>query len=53
MNVVYEVRTVRGTPVFSHSDEKRVREIKLQREKRIGTKMNLYKIVMQEELLDA
>lgn len=51
MQVSYEIRTMRGTPVQIFDNEKRARSEMLQKEKRVGVKMQLFKIVRVEELV--
>ena len=49
MNTVYEIRTVRGTPVFrADTIEGAKREIERAR-KRVGTEFKLFRIVTTEE----
>jgi CRISPR/Cas system CMR-associated protein Cmr3 (group 5 of RAMP superfamily) len=51
MTTQYEIRTMRGTPVQIFDDEVRARAEMLKQERRVGIKMQLYKIVSQEELM--
>lgn len=51
MNVVYEIRTMRNTPVHIFDSEARAREEQRQAERRIGTKLKLIKITKTEEEL--
>ena len=51
MNVSYELRTVRDTPVFSYDSEMRAREAMRTEEKRRGLKLRLIKITRVEEEL--
>jgi hypothetical protein len=49
MKITYEIRTVRGTPVF-RTDTLKGAQIEMEKScKRIGTKLYLFKIVQTEE----
>ena len=45
----YEIRTMRGTPVYTFDDEHRARKAMLEKEKKVGVKMQLYRIIRTEE----
>ena len=49
MKVVYEIRTVRGTPVFRADALHRAEQEMQHARKRIGTNLYLFKIVQTEE----
>lgn len=51
MNVSYQIRTVRNTPVYSYDSLPRAQEEKLKAEQRIGCKMKLVKVVLTEEVI--
>lgn len=51
MNVSYQIRTVRNTPVYSYDSLVRAQEEKLKAEQRIGCKMKLVKVVLTEEVI--
>lgn len=51
MNVTYEIRTVRNTPVYSFDNEYRAKDELAKAAKRIGTKLRLVKITRVEEEL--
>ena len=46
---IYEIRTMRGTTVHVFDDEVRARKAMLEKEKKVGVKMQLYRIVRTEE----
>ena len=48
-HVTYQVRTIRGTPVYSFDSFLRAQEEKLNAEKRVGCKMKLVRITRIEE----
>lgn len=52
MNVSYQIRTVRGKPVFSYDSLARAQEGKRDAEKRVGCKMEIVRVTYQEEVLD-
>lgn len=49
MNVTYEIRTVRDTPVYAFDNEFRAKEELAKATKRVGTKLRLIKITRVEE----
>ena len=49
MNVSYEIRTMRDTPVYRFDNEYRAKEELTKATKRIGTKLRLIKITQIEE----
>jgi hypothetical protein len=49
MNVSYQIRTVRGTPVCSYESLARAQEEKLKAEQRVGCKMKLVRVTQTEE----
>lgn len=49
MNVSYEIRTMRDTPVYRFDSEQRAKEELVKATKRIGTKLRLVKITLTEE----
>ena len=49
MNVSYEIRTMRDTPVYRFDNEYRAKEELAKATKRIGTKLRLIKITQIEE----
>lgn len=49
MNVSYEIRTMRDTPVYRFDNEYRAKEELAKATKRIGTKLRLVKITLTEE----
>ena len=51
MNVSYQIRTVRNTPVYSYDSLARAREEMQKAEARIGCKMKLVKVVQTEEVI--
>lgn len=53
MNVSYQIRTVRGKPVFAYDSLIRAQEEKAKAEKRIGCRMQIVRVTYQEEVLDA
>ena len=53
MNVSYQIRTVRNTPVYAYDSLARAREEKLGAEQRVGCKMKLVKVThIEEEIND-
>lgn len=52
MNVSYQIRTVRGKPVFSYDSLARAQEGKREAEKRIGCKMEIVRVTYIEELVE-
>jgi hypothetical protein len=52
-HVSYELRTLRNARVFSFDDIVRAKAEKLKAEKRVGVKMQLVKITLLEEPVDA
>lgn len=50
-NPTYEIRSVRGTPVYAFDNETRARDAWRQAEKRIGGKLRLFKVIKTEEEL--
>lgn len=48
-NPTYEIRSVRGTPVYAFDNEARARDAWRQAEKRVGGKLRLFKIIKTEE----
>ena len=51
MNVSYEIRTMRDTPVYRFDNEYRAKEELTKATKRIGTKLRLIKITQIEEVV--
>ena len=51
MNVSYQIRTVRNTPVYSYDSLDRAKEEMLKAEQRIGCKMKLVKVTQIEEVV--
>ena len=51
MNVTYEIRTTRNTPVYRFDNEYRAKDELAKAAKRIGTKLRLVKITRVEEEL--
>lgn len=51
MQVSYQVRTIRNTPVYTFDSLIRAQEEKLNAEKRVGCKMKLVKVVLTEEVI--
>lgn len=51
MHVTYEIRTIRNARVFSYDNLERAKQERIRFEKRIGCKMQIIKIVHQEEVL--
>lgn len=51
MNVSYQVRTVRNTPIYAYDSLVRAQEEKLKAEKRVGCKMVIVKVVQTEEVI--
>lgn len=51
MNVSYQIRTIRNTPVYSFDSLIRAQEEKLKAEKKVGCKMKLVKVVLTEEVI--
>ena len=51
MRESYEIRTIRNKPVLTFDNEKRARQVLLEREKLIGAKMLLVKVTQQEEII--
>ena len=51
MNVSYQIRTMRNTPVYSFDSLLRAQEEKLRAEQRVGCKMKLVKVVLTEEVI--
>ena len=51
MNVSYQVRTMRDTPVYTFDSLIRAKEEMLNAEKRVGCKMKLVKITHIEEVM--
>lgn len=51
MSEIYEIRTMRGTRVHVFDDEVRARQAMLENEKRVGIKMQLFRITKREEKL--
>ena len=49
MNVTYEIRTTRNTPVYRFDNEHRAKDELAKATKRIGTKLRLVKITRVEE----
>lgn len=49
MNVSYEIRTMRDTPVYRFDNEYRAKEELAKATKRIGTKLRLVRITQIEE----
>ena len=49
MQVTYEIRTMRNTPVYRYDNEFRAKEELAKATKRIGTKLRLVKITQVEE----
>ena len=49
MNVTYEIRTTRNTPVYRFDNEVRAKEELAKAAKRIGTKLRLVKVTTTEE----
>ena len=52
MHVSYQIRTVRGAPVFSYDNLVRAKEERAKAEKRIGCKMQIIKITHMEEVVE-
>lgn len=52
MNVSYQIRTVRGAPVFSYDSLVRAKEGRIKAEKRIGCKMQIIKVTHVEEVVE-
>ena len=52
MNVSYQIRTVRGKPVFSYDCLQRAKEGKAHAEKRVGCKMEIVRVTYQEEVIN-
>ena len=53
MNVSYEIRTMRDTPVYRFDNEYRAKEELAKATKRIGTKLRLVRITQIEEEIGA
>lgn len=51
MNVSYQIRTVRNTPVYSYDSLVRAQEERLKAEKRVGCKMVIVKVTHIEEVV--
>lgn len=51
MNVSYQIRTVRNTPVYAYDSLARAQEEKLRAEQRAGCKMKLVKVTQTEEAI--
>ena len=51
MTQTYELRTKRGAPVYRYDSLTRAREELAQAEKRIGVRLDIYRIVCTEELV--
>lgn len=51
MNVTYEIRTVRNTPVYAYDNEARAREELAKARKRVTSNLKLVKITRVEEEL--
>lgn len=49
MNVSYEIRTMRDTPVYAFDSEFRAKEELAKATKRVGTKLRLIRITRVEE----
>ena len=49
MNVAYEIRTVRNTPVYRFDNEARAKAELASATRRIGTRLRLVKITTHEE----
>lgn len=49
MNVTYEIRTLRNTPVYAFDNETRAKEELAKAMRRVGTQMRLVKITRVEE----
>lgn len=51
MNVSYQIRTVRNTPVYAYDSLARAKEEMLRAEQRVGCKMKIVKITHIEEVV--
>lgn len=51
IKISYEIRTRRGTPVFSYDSFQRAKDEAREAEKRVGVPMIIYKITRTEEEL--
>jgi hypothetical protein len=49
--VSYQIRTVRGTPVYAYDSLLRAKEEMLKAEQRVGCKMKLIKVTQTEEVM--
>lgn len=52
VNVSYQIRTMRNRPVFSYETLEKAKQGKVDAEKRVGIPMQIYRITLQEELID-
>ena len=52
MYVSYQIRTVRGAPVFSYDNLLRAKEERAKAEKRISCKMQIIIITLMEEVVE-
>lgn len=50
--VSYQIRTVRGKPVFSYDSLSRAKEERRKAEQRVGCRMQIVRVTYHEELLD-
>lgn len=51
MRETFEIRTIRGTPVLSFDNEQRARQVMIERERKVGSKMVLVRVTQLEEIL--
>lgn len=50
--VSYQIRTVRGKPVFAYDSLQRAKDEKTKAEKRIGCRMQIVRVTYVEELVE-
>lgn len=50
--VSYQIRTVRGKPVFAYDSLQRAKDEKTKAEKRIGCRMQIVRVTLHEEVIN-